>query len=83
MIAQKVKETILEVAQNYELFLDIDEIHNNSHLQDDLCLEYNEIIEVVLALEDKYNIDMSLDVVCDLETVQDIIDYFEAYGVYL
>lgn len=72
----KVKTVI---AKHYGFSLD--KVKNESSFVDDLGGDSLDIIEMVLALEDKYGIVIPEHVAEELDTVQKVIDYIDSLAV--
>ena len=67
---KEVKEILVESIQKLEL----DAIKLTDTLED-LGADSLDSVEIIMSLEEKYNIKVSEDVFSDIHTVQDIIDY--------
>jgi len=67
---KEVKEILVESIQKLEL----DAIKLSDTLED-LGADSLDSVEIIMSLEEKYNIKVSEDVFSDIHTVQDIIDY--------
>ena len=71
-IEQEVKEIIVESIDK----LVLDRIKLTDTLED-LGADSLDSVEIIMSLEEKYNIKVSEDVFSDIHTVQDIVDYIE------
>jgi len=69
-IEQEVKEIIVESIDKVVL----DRIKLTDTLED-LGADSLDSVEIIMSLEEKYNIKVSEDVFSDIHTVQDIVDY--------
>lgn len=76
-VEQRVKKIISE--QQVEAA--DEEISNDSNLQEDLGFEELDVTELVMALEDEFEIEISDEDAADLTTVQEVIDLVIAAGV--
>jgi len=70
-VAEKVKEIIAE-----ELALDLEEVTEEATF-DDLGADSLDIVEVVMAFEDEFDVAIPDEDAEDIGTVQDAIDYIE------
>ncbi len=61
-----------------ELGIDENTITLESKIVDDLGADSLDVVELIMALEDAYNIEVSDDKAQTLKTVKDIIDYLES-----
>ena len=71
-IEQEIKEIIVESIDK----LVLDRIKLTDTLED-LGADSLDSVEIIMSLEEKYNIKVSEDVFSDIHTVQDIVDYIE------
>ena len=69
-IAQRVKEII---SKNLEI--DIDKAVDGASLQDDLGADSLDAVEVIMALEDEFGIDIPDDAAEKLKSVGDVVQY--------
>ena len=69
---QEVKELLVESINKLEM----DAIKLTSTLKD-LGADSLDSVEIIMSLEEKYNIKISEDVFSDIHTVQDIVDYID------
>jgi acyl carrier protein len=76
-VEQRVKKVIFE--QQAEVAEE--DISNDSSLQEDLGLEDLDITEIVMNLEDEFDIEISDEDAANLTTVQEVIDLVIAAGV--
>jgi acyl carrier protein len=72
-VAAKVKEVLLEV-----LDINEDDIIPSAKLSDDLQAASIDIVDIVAALENAFDVDVDEAQVMKLQTVQDAIDIFTA-----
>lgn len=73
MILEKVIEILAE-----ELDLDKEEIKVENNLQDDLGADSLDVVEIVMALEDEFNIEIPDEDTANIKTVNDIVKYIES-----
>jgi len=71
-IAQRVKEII---SKNLEI--DIDKAVDGASLQDDLGADSLDAVEVIMALEDEFGIDIPDDAAEKLKLVGDVVQYVQ------
>jgi acyl carrier protein len=74
-IAQKVKEIISQ-----QLDVDIDQIQETSSFIDDLGADSLAIVELVLALEENFDIDIPDEDTEKIQTVGDAVNYIRQRG---
>lgn len=72
MILEKVKNLIAE-----QLDFDESEIELESSFQDDLEADSLDVVELVMALEDEFDIEIPDEEAEKLSTVKDAVDYIE------
>ncbi|WP_461204454.1 acyl carrier protein [Clostridium sp. DL1XJH146] len=72
MIFEKVKEMISE-----QLGTDIDDITEASALIEDLDADSLDIVELIMAVEDEYEIEISEEVAEKMSTVGDVVEYIK------
>ncbi|TYQ15826.1 UNVERIFIED_CONTAM: acyl carrier protein [Acetivibrio alkalicellulosi] len=72
MVFDEVKKIIINVMGLCE-----DEVLLKSHLYDELDADSLDISQIVLALDNKYNIDIENDQIVKFKTVEDIVRYVE------
>ena len=73
---EKMKEIIAE-----QLSVDADSITEASSFKDDLGADSLDLFELVMALEDEYNVEIPAEELTDLNTVGDVFDYLKNKGV--
>ena len=76
-IFEKVKDLIADQ-------LDVDDkdsITESSSITDDLGADSLDVVDLVMALEDEYNVEIPAEELTDLNTVGDVIDYLKNKGV--
>ena len=73
---EKMSEMIAE-----QLNCDASEITSETSFKDDLGADSLDLFELVMALEDEYNIEIPAEELTDLTTVGAVIDYLKNKGV--
>ena len=73
---EKMKEIIAE-----QLSVDAESITEASSFKDDLGADSLDLFELVMALEDEYNIEIPAEELTELNTVGDVIDYLRDKGI--
>lgn len=73
---EKLKEIIAD-----QLSVDESEIELSTSFKDDLGADSLDLFELVMALEDEYNVEIPAEELTDLNTVGDVIDYLKNKGV--
>lgn len=72
MIFDEVKKMLSE-----QLDVDADTITTDTKIIDDLSADSIDIVEMLMALEDEYGIEISDEDAANLQTVGDIVDYIQ------
>ena len=72
MVFDKVKELISE-----QLGVKADDITEASNIQDDLGADSLDIVDLVMALEDEFDVEIPEDQVENIKTVGDIVKFIE------
>ncbi|OPJ61777.1 acyl carrier protein [Clostridium oryzae] len=75
MIFDKVKEILAD-----KLSLEEDEISMESSFIDDLGADSLDIVELIMALEDEFDIEIPDEEVEKISTVGDIVEYIRAHS---
>lgn len=73
---EKMKEILAE-----QLGCDADMITEETSFMDDLGADSLELLEVIMALEDEYGIEMNTEDLSDLNTVGDVMNYLKESGI--
>lgn len=73
MVFDKVKEIIVN-----ELNVDAEKVTPQANLKEDLGADSIDAVEVIMSLEDEFNITISDDAAQNIKTVQDLVNYIEA-----
>ena len=72
MIFDKVKELIAD-----QLDVKADDITEASNIQDDLGADSLDVVDLVMALEDEFDVEIPEDQVENIKTVGDIVKFIE------
>ena len=73
---ERIKETIANT-----LAVDADIIKPETSLKEDLEADSLDFVELVMSLEDEFDVKIGEDDTAKIQTVQDLIDYLKAQGV--
>ena len=73
---EKMKEMIAE-----QLSCDADSITSETSFKEDLGADSLDLFELVMALEDEYNIEIPAEELTELATVGDVIEYLKGRGI--
>ena len=73
---EKMSEMIAE-----QLNCEAGDITAETSFKDDLGADSLDLFELVMALEDEYNVEIPAEELTDLNTVGDVIDYLKNKGV--
>ena len=76
MMLEKMKEIIAE-----QLNCDAESITPETSFKEDLGADSLDLLELVMALEDEYSVEIPSEELQDLTTVGAVIDYLKAKGV--
>lgn len=69
-IFEKVKGIVAE-----QLSVDIEKVTSEAHFQNDLQADSLDVVEMVMALEEEFEIEIPDDAAEDIQTVQAAVDY--------
>lgn len=72
-VFDKVKEIIIE-----ELNVDADKVTLEANLKDDLGADSIDAVQIIMDLEDAFNIEIDTDNAEAISTVKNIVDYIES-----
>lgn len=75
---EKMKEIIAE-----QLNVDVSEINMETSFKDDLGADSLDLFELVMALEEEYDIELPADDLANIATVEHIINYLKDKGIEL
>ncbi|MBR1865387.1 MAG: acyl carrier protein [Lachnospiraceae bacterium] len=73
---EKMKEIIAE-----QLSVDESEIELSSNFKDDLGADSLDLFELVMALEEEYDVEIPSEELENIATVEDVIEYLKNHGV--
>ena len=73
-------EKIKEIAAD-SLGADVNEMTPETSFKEDLGADSLDLFELVMALEDEYNIEIPAEELTELETVGDVIEYLKGRGI--
>jgi len=72
-VIEELKELLSQ-----QLGIDVDRIDDDSEIINDLAADSLDIAELLMTLEDQYNVIIPDEEVAKLKTVRDVADYIEA-----
>ncbi|HEY8365449.1 MAG TPA: acyl carrier protein [Haloplasmataceae bacterium] len=72
MIFEQVQEIVAE-----KLSLDKEKVKLESNLSEDFNADSLDAVEIIMAVEDAFDIEVADDVLMNIKTVKDIVDYIE------
>lgn len=72
MVLDKIKEILAE-----QLSVDPDKITMNSLLEEDLDADSLDAIDIVMSIEDEFQIEVPDEVIADMKSVGDIVNFIE------
>ncbi|MCI5595480.1 MAG: acyl carrier protein [Lachnospiraceae bacterium] len=75
---EKMKEIIAE-----QLSVDVSEIGLETSFKDDLGADSLDLFELVMALEEEYDVEIPSEDLANIATVEDVINYLKDKGVEL
>lgn len=73
---EKMRDIISE-----QLGVDVNNIELSTSFKDDLDADSLDLFELVMAIEDAFNVEIPADEVSDLNTVEDVIEYLKGLGI--
>lgn len=73
---EKMREIIAE-----QLNVEAGEIELTTSFKDDLGADSLDLFELVMALEEEYNVEIPSDDLNSIDTVEDVIEYLKTLGV--
>jgi acyl carrier protein len=74
-IAERVKQIVAE-----QLGVDEDQVTNEASFMDDLGADSLDTVELVMALEEEFDIEISDEDAEKIQTVQDAVDYISEHS---
>ena len=72
MVFEKIKSLIVD-----QLDVDDDAVTMTANIQDDLGADSLDVVDLVMSLEEEFDIEIPDDAVEDIKTVGDIVKYIE------
>ena len=72
MVIDKIKEILAE-----QLSVDPDKITMNSLLEEDLDADSLDAIDIVMSIEDEFQVEVPDEVIADMKSVGDIVNFIE------
>lgn len=72
MVLDKIKEILAE-----QLSVDPDKITMNSLLEEDLEADSLDAIDIVMSIEDEFQVEVPDEVIADMKSVGDIVNFIE------
>lgn len=73
MIFEQVQTIVAE-----KLSIDAEKIKIESHLQDDFGADSLDAVEIIMAVEDAFDIEVADEVLMNIKTVNDIVKHIES-----
>lgn len=73
---EKIKEIVAE-----QLSCNEDEITMDTNFKDDLGADSLDLFELVMALEEEYDVEIPSDDLTNINTVEDVINYLRDKGI--
>lgn len=73
---EKMKEIISE-----QLNLDAEDITPDTSFKDDLGADSLDLFELVMALEEEYDLEIPTEELTDMQTIGDVMEYLRGKGV--
>lgn len=73
---EKMKDII-----SVQLGVDKNNVELSTSFKDDLDADSLDLFELVMAIEDAFNVEIPADDVSELDTVEDVIEYLKAQGI--
>ena len=73
MVFDEIKEILVE-----QLSVKENDIEMSSHLAEDLGADSLDAIDIVMSIEDRYEIEVPDEVVEKMKTVEDIVNYIDS-----
>ncbi|MBO5238636.1 MAG: acyl carrier protein [Lachnospiraceae bacterium] len=73
---EKMRDIIAE-----QLGADANNIELSTSFKDDLDADSLDLFELVMAIEDAFNVEIPADEVSEMNTVEDVIEYLKGMGI--
>ncbi len=75
MVFEKVKQIIAE-----ELSVELEDIKMNTHLTDDLGADSLDAVELIMTIEEEFEVEIPDDELQNIQTVADIVEYLDNHA---
>ena len=72
-------DKVIEIIRN-QLGLEDAEIDEDTNFKDDLGVDSLDLLELVMAFEEEYNIELNPEELEDIQTVGDVVDFIKKYA---
>ena len=72
MVFDKVKEIIVD-----QLDVDEDKVTTNANIQDDLGADSLDVVDLIMSLEEEFDVEIPDEAVESIKTVGDVVKYIE------
>lgn len=72
MVFDKVKEIIVD-----QLDVDEDKVTTNANIQDDLGADSLDVVDLIMSLEEEFDVEIPDEAVENIKTVGDVVKYIE------
>ena len=73
-----MKEKILQMIGE-QFNVDVDDLHEDTSFVDDLNADSIELVELVMSIEDEFDIQVEDEALEKLQTIGDVLDYIEQF----
>lgn len=73
---EKMKEIVAE-----QLSCDVSEVELSTNFKDDLGADSLDLFELVMALEEEYDVEIPQEDLASIHTVEDVINYLKDKGI--
>lgn len=73
---EKIQSIVAE-----QLSCDVSEVKETTNFKEDLNADSLDLFELVMALEEEYNVEIPSEELSELNTVEDVMKYLQAKGV--
>ena len=72
MVFDKIKEIIVD-----QLDVDEDKVTTNANIQDDLGADSLDVVDLIMSLEEEFDVEIPDEAVENIKTVGDVVKYIE------
>lgn len=73
MVLEKIKEILAD-----QLEVDVDKINENTDIKDDLSADSLDIVDLIMTIEDEFDVEIPDEEIENLSTVGSVVAYIEA-----